>query len=152
MKNHHLPIWTGVLTGLGVIVAAASLLADKQTPPTPAPAPPEQTRLIASLDGQALFHEYCAVCHGDNAKGNGPMARVLKVPPADLTHIAMRNGGKFPFQRVEKIISGESEVNSHGTREMPIWGPIFSQIAWDQDLGKVRIQSLAKYLERIQTN
>src|SRR5215471_17509700 len=143
MRNsHHLPIWTGALTALGVLVAVVSLLADKQTVPGPAPAPPEQTRLIESLDGQALFREYCAACHGETGKGNGPMARVLKVQPADLTHIAMRNSGRFPFQRVEKIISGESEVVAHGTREMPLWGPIFSQIAWDQDLGKVRIQSL----------
>jgi mono/diheme cytochrome c family protein len=143
----YIPARIAISSGL-VVLAAAILTADKQLP-TPAS---EQTRLISSLDGQALYSEYCAVCHGDSGKGDGPMARVLKVQPANLTHIAMRNGGRFPFQRIEKIISGESEVIAHGTREMPLWGPIFSQIAWDQDLGKVRIQSLTKYLERIQTN
>ena len=33
---------------------------------------------------------------------------------------------------------------------MPVWGPIFSQIAWDQDLGQIRVYNLAKYLEKIQ--
>jgi hypothetical protein len=33
---------------------------------------------------------------------------------------------------------------------MPVWGPIFSEVSWDQDLGRVRIYSLAMYLEAIQ--
>jgi hypothetical protein len=78
------------------------------------------------------------------------MARVLKVPPADLTRIAVRNRGVFPFAKVQQVISGETELASHGTREMPLWGSIFSQIAWDQDLGRVRIYNLARYLEKIQ--
>jgi hypothetical protein len=80
------------------------------------------------------------------------MGRNLKVAPPDLTRIAKRSGGTFPRQRVEQILSSETELGAgHGTREMPLWGPIFSQIAWDQDLGRVRIDNLAKYLEQIQT-
>jgi mono/diheme cytochrome c family protein len=114
--------------------------------------PPPETRLIDSLDGYALYQSYCAVCHGKDAKGDGPMARVLKDPPLDLTQIAVRNSGVFPAQKVARIISGESEMTSHGTREMPLWGPIFSQIAWDQDLGRVRVANLTKYIESIQSN
>jgi len=33
---------------------------------------------------------------------------------------------------------------------MPVWGPIFSQIVWDQDLGQIRVYNLAKYLEKMQ--
>jgi mono/diheme cytochrome c family protein len=107
---------------------------------------------IDSLEGRALYHQYCAVCHGNDGKGGGPMAKALKSAPPDLTHIAIRNSGTFPFQRVQRIISGESEVNAHGTREMPLWGPILSQIAWDQDLGRVRIYNLTQFLEKLQTN
>jgi hypothetical protein len=39
----------------------------------------------------------------------------------------------------------------HGTREMPVCGPIFSQVDRDQDLGRVRIDNLARYLESLQT-
>jgi hypothetical protein len=39
----------------------------------------------------------------------------------------------------------------HRTREMPVWGPIFSQVDRDQDLGRVRIDNLARYLESLQT-
>ena len=79
------------------------------------------------------------------------MARALKSPPADLTRIAIRNGGTFPLKKVERIISGDSPLEAgHGTREMPVWGPIFSQIAWDVDLGNIRVANLAKYIESLQ--
>jgi len=54
--------------------------------------------------------------------------------------------------RVRRLISGEEAVGAgHGTREMPVWGPIFSQVGQDQDLGRVRIDNLARYLESLQT-
>ena len=80
------------------------------------------------------------------------MAKSLKTAPADLTRIATRNRGSFPATHVRQLISGEEALAAgHGTREMPIWGPIFSQIGRDQDLGRVRIDNLTRYLERLQT-
>lgn len=115
---------------------------------------PEESRekgLLDSFRGPELYMAYCATCHGKDAKGDGPMAKSLKTPPPDLTRIAERNGGMFPFLRVQRIISGEEQSpTAHGTREMPVWGPLFSVVSWDQDLGRVRIYSLAKYLEQIQ--
>jgi mono/diheme cytochrome c family protein len=109
-------------------------------------------RLIDSLQGPDLYKAYCAVCHGSDAKGNGPLAKWLRTAPADLTRLASRNGGAFPLARVRRVISGAESVSAgHGTREMPVWGPIFSQIDRDQDLGRVRIDNLAQYLESLQT-
>ena len=109
-------------------------------------------RLIDSSQGPDLYKAYCAVCHGSDAKGNGPLAKWLRTAPADLTRIASRNGGSFPLARVQGVISGaESMSAGHGTREMPVWGPIFSQVDRDQDLGRVRIDNLARYLESLQT-
>ncbi len=114
--------------------------------------PSEDIHLIESIKGPALYTAYCAVCHGKDGKGAGPMARSLKVAPSDLTRISVRNGGKFPMARVQRVISGEEPRSAgHGPREMPIWGPVFSQIAWDQDLGRVRVDNLARYLEGLQT-
>jgi len=108
-------------------------------------------RLIDSIQGPNLYKAYCAVCHGANAKGDGPMAASLKTAPSDLTRISARNGGMFPLPKVRLIIAGEDPLAAgHGTRQMPIWGPIFSQVAWDQDLGRVRVDNLAKYLESLQ--
>ena len=116
--------------------------------------PPDQQdpHLINSIRGSNLYAAYCASCHGEDAKGNGPMAAWLKVPPPDLTRIAARNGGEFPLQRIDRIISGEEPLPSgHGTRAMPVWGPVFSQVTRDQDLGRVRIDNLARYLRDIQS-
>lgn len=111
----------------------------------------DTVRLIDSIQGPNLYKAYCAVCHGPNAKGDGPMAMFLKTQPSDLTRISAKNGGTFPLARVRRVISGEEALpGGHGTRMMPIWGPIFSQVAWDQDLGRVRIDNLARYLETLQ--
>ena len=108
-------------------------------------------QLIDSIQGKDLFKAYCASCHGSDAKGKGPMATALKVPPADLTRISIRNRGVFPLMRVQKIIAGEEPPPAgHGSSEMPVWGPIFSQITRDVDLGRVRIDNLTRYLRDIQ--
>jgi mono/diheme cytochrome c family protein len=131
----------------GVLVLAALGYAQKRLPLNPG-----EKYLMDSVHGPELYRDYCSTCHGKDGKGNGPTARWLKVAPPDLTGIAARNGGVFPFLGVQKIISGEERApSSHGTREMPVWGPILSEVSWDQDLGQVRIYNLAKYLEEIQS-
>lgn len=115
------------------------------------PAWPQETKLIDSIRGVDLYKTYCASCHGLDAKGKGPMASALKTPPADLTRIAIRNRGVFPAMHLQKVISGEDQPGSgHGSREMPVWGPIFSKVTRDVDLGRVRIDNLVRYLRDIQ--
>ena len=97
-----------------------------------------------------MYRAYCAPCHGKDGKGNGPVAPALKATVPDLTVIAKNNGGKFPVERVRRIIVGEGMIASHGSREMPVWGPIFSQVEADVDRGPVRVENLVKYLESIQ--
>ena len=107
--------------------------------------------LISSIQGPALFRSYCASCHGADAKGGGPAAASLKIQPSDLTRISARSGGAFPKARVERIISGEEQpASGHGSSQMPVWGPIFSQVDNDRDLGRVRIDNLTRYLIGIQ--
>lgn len=106
--------------------------------------------LILSVQGPDLFRAYCASCHGSDGKGDGPVAPILRTPPSNLTSIAKRNRGVFPAKRLEVIIAADDLIAAHGTREMPIWGPIFHQVEWDQDLGEVRVQNLIKYVESIQ--
>jgi mono/diheme cytochrome c family protein len=104
----------------------------------------------SAISGQELFHEYCAVCHGNDAKGTGPAAAALKTKPADLTLINRKNGGRYPEIRVQRVIQGEDEVMAHGSRDMPVWGQIFRHMSANQDLGAVRIFNLVKYIEQIQ--
>ncbi|MGA7916663.1 MAG: cytochrome c [Candidatus Acidiferrales bacterium] len=111
----------------------------------------KQATLIRSVDGADLYRAYCASCHGKNGKGDGPVAAALKATVPDLTMIAKNDGGKFPTARVRRIIEGQGMIASHGSREMPVWGPIFSQVEADVDRGPVRMENLVKYLESIQT-
>ena len=103
-----------------------------------------------SMAGQDLFREYCAVCHGNDAKGSGPAAAALKTKPADLTLISRKNANKYPEIRVQRVINGEDEMVAHGSRDMPIWGQIFRHMSSNEDLGAVRVYNLVKYVESIQ--
>jgi mono/diheme cytochrome c family protein len=138
MKNDLI----AVIVVAGVLVSCDSGKAQK-LPPSAQP--------VGSLDGSALYKAYCASCHGSDARGGGPMAKSLKVPPPDLTRTYIRNGGTLPLKRISRIISGEEQLPSgHGTREMPVWGPFFSRVDNDEDLGLIRIDALARYLQQIQ--
>lgn len=142
---------TGAALACGVLAACWYGAAQNSPAATGSVPTMEQTRLINSLDGAKLYSAYCAVCHGPVAKGDGPMSKILVVETPDLTRIAKRHGGKFPRAEIAGIISGEISYSSgHGTREMPVWGPIFSQVSWDMDLGRVRTDNLARYLESLQ--
>ena len=139
--------WLALIAIVVVTAFAAQTLSGMRTPK----ANEHDPALIGSIRGDNLYQAYCSSCHGEDGKGNGPMSVWLKVQPSDLTRIAARNGGKFPLERVDRIISGEEATPSgHGTRAMPIWGPVFSQVTRDQDLGRVRIDNLARYLRDIQ--
>jgi mono/diheme cytochrome c family protein len=72
--------------------------------------------------GKAEYHSSCAPCHGSDGKGTGPVSAGLKVPPPDLTVLAKKNNGVFPFNSVSEIIDGRKTIIAHGTRDMPIWG------------------------------
>jgi len=132
---------------LAGLCAAASMSADDKASPTPkAPKAP----LISSLKGADIFLAYCASCHGSDATGNGPVAPALNTKVPDLTTIAQRNSGVFPSRRVQKIIAGDQAVIAHGSREMPVWGPIFHQVEEDRDYGEVRLQNVTDYLQSLQ--
>ncbi len=136
----------------GFVLAAAFLGWNSVGAQTQKAGGPEDVKLISSIQGAALYKAYCASCHGVDAKGNGPMAESLKVPSSDLTRISARNAGIFPLMQIERIIQGEGQLQrSHGPREMPVWGPIFSRVEDDRDIGLVRIDNLARYLRDLQT-
>ena len=100
--------------------------------------------------GKVTYRVYCQSCHGAGGKGDGKLAEMMKVMPADLTQLSKKNGGTFPAERVRKAIDGREEVLAHGSREMPIWGQVFVDNASNEEDTKVKIQHLVAYLESIQ--
>lgn len=101
-----------------------------------------------NAEGRKLFMQYCATCHGTEAKGDGPTAKVLKKAPADLTKIE-KIDGKFPKIRVQRIISGDDMPDSHGSRDMPVWGSVLRQKV-GHGFAQLEIYNLTNYLESIQ--
>ena len=110
----------------------------------------------ALTDGEELYLELCAVCHGIGGMGDGPAASALKMAVPELTGLAAKNDGQFPRQEVEDSITGKSRVVSHGTSDMPIWGDAFEGVRLDwkpfrrQALARQRIYNLTEYLSTIQ--
>ncbi|MGD0824348.1 MAG: c-type cytochrome [Terriglobales bacterium] len=111
-----------------------------------------QQQAIRPVEGASIFRSYCASCHGLGARGKGPVAQALKREVPDLTRLALRNGGAFPGIHVRTIImfGGDELLSAHGSKVMPIWGSIFHEIEFDQDLGNVRLENVTQYLESIQ--
>ncbi|MEW6322369.1 MAG: cytochrome c [Acidobacteriota bacterium] len=105
-----------------------------------------------TFDGGDQFRTYCAVCHGDDLKGTGPLASSMRTRPADLTAIAKANGGTFPADQVYRTIDGRNPVKGHGGPDMPVWGDAFGKSAADStpDAVKARIEALVRYIERMQ--
>ncbi len=117
---------------------------------------PVDFQKLMTTDGEALYGEFCAVCHGATGTGGGPAAVALAIAVPDLAALTAAAGGEFPAERVEQAITGDAEMAAHGSRKMPIWGQAFSEArpSWGQAPGKefaqLRIQNLVKYIETLQ--
>ena len=90
---------------------------------------PAQPETAAAQKGAVVYVRYCVSCHGKSARGDGPLAADLRVAVPDLTTLAARNGGRFPQQRVERIVGSGEPLRGHGTPDMPAWGDAFKKTA-----------------------
>lgn len=102
-----------------------------------------------AASGQQMFDSYCAVCHGKGGTGNGPAAAALKIPPANLTLLAQKNGGTFPAEHVTGILQGAA-FPAHGSKDMPIWGPVLSSVSNGPQESRLRVYNLMEYVKSLQ--
>jgi len=109
--------------------------------------------------GKRLYIKYCASCHGRDGKGNGPMASTLTTKPPDLTLLAKKQGGKFPYMDVLDILDGSQPFPAHGNSELPAWGETFqsddpgsSGGAMEQAAVRGRLMLVTDYLRSIQVH
>jgi mono/diheme cytochrome c family protein len=102
--------------------------------------------------GSSIFRTYCASCHGETGRGDGPLAQSLRRPPPDLTGIAARHQGVFPAEKVYRIIDGRERVPGHGGPDMPVWGDAFmrSGEATTRESVNTKIRRLVEFLDSIQ--
>jgi mono/diheme cytochrome c family protein len=129
-------------------VAATALLAA-----TPARAGDAAAKFDAAAAGMGgvIYERYCGACHGTSGEGDGALAKDLRVPPTDLTLLAKKKGGVFPYVDVVRSIDGRRSARAHGTPDMPVWGEVLQKSggtdAPDVDTAVARI---AHYIWSIQ--
>jgi mono/diheme cytochrome c family protein len=104
-------------------------------------------------NGKQMYKSYCASCHGEYGKGNGPVAPALKQQPTDLSSLSKNNGGKFPSEHVAAVLEFGADTLAHGNSSMPVWGPVLSKLdssSTQRDMMELRISNLSRYIESLQ--
>jgi len=108
---------------------------------------------VRAPSGAETFATHCASCHGPRAEGDGPVAATLNVNVPNLRTLSQRNHGQFPTDAVASYIDGRNFPAAHGTRNMPVWGPVFDttgRLIAGGESSAQRIQSVIAYLREIQ--
>jgi len=107
--------------------------------------------------GAQLYGDYCAACHGADARGSGPVASGVGVPVPDLTTLSARNGGVFPLVRVMSKVDGYARGESPGRAVMPELGHLLDGPLVRVDTGDGRMTptpakliAIAEYIEGVQ--
>ncbi len=137
------------LAGLAAVVVAGVAYANQLTaktviiPVSKAPA----------NNGKQMYVNYCAPCHGVDGKGNGPVAAALKTQPTNLAVLSRNHGGKFPSTHIASVLQFGTAHPSHGSAEMPLWGPALGSgdsAPSENDVRALRISNLSRYLQTLQ--
>jgi mono/diheme cytochrome c family protein len=104
-------------------------------------------------DGHRYFVRYCASCHGTDGLGDGPVAKSLATPPANLRKLGDKYGMPLPAHRIAEIIDGRDTARAHGSHEMPVWGEKLYELGHGEKgetgIGDV-IAKIIAYLNTIQ--
>jgi mono/diheme cytochrome c family protein len=133
---------------LFIVMVAASAVAQTAKKPQVQTVPAKYT---SPASGQEMYDAYCASCHGSKGMGNGPAAPAMKAPVPDLTTLAKSHNGEFPALMVTQAIAGDTKVAAHGSKDMPVWGPVFSHLAQQRN-GEIqqRLHNLTAYVGSLQ--
>ncbi len=132
----RVPFAATVLCGVSISVAAFGL----GTPVAPT--------VIAQ--GSAIFHDHCAVCHGERGRGDGPAAGALTPRPTNLASLTKRTG-TFPAAHITAVLKGTDPILAHGGPTMMMWGAIFLANAnGDRAQADVRIGEVVAFIQSIQ--
>ena len=137
------------LAGLAAVVVAGVAYANQSTAKTVI-IPVSKAPLN---NGKQMYVNYCAPCHGVEGKGNGPAAAALKKQPTDLAVLSRNHGGKFPSTHIMSVLEFGAANSSHGTAEMPVWGPMLGKMDTtiaEPNVRVLRISNLSQYVQSLQ--
>lgn len=152
------------IVAFAIVLVAATMMTwapgasaqDEDYLATPTPAPWQSPSASTIAQGKADFNKHCAPCHSESGKGNGPELKVIPgIKPKDLTTIAARNGGVFPYRQVEDTIDGRKIIPGHKRFDMPFWGVNFQQQGQEftpasEAQARNRIDAIVDYVATLQ--
>ena len=101
-----------------------------------------------AYEGRKLYVSYCQLCHGTDGKGGGPLAKVMKISPADLTTTVRSRSDTI----LTRIITGEGRQTITGrdrhnllSESMPEWKDVFTASQVKALIAYLRFLSRAKH-------
>ena len=101
-----------------------------------------------AYEGRRLYVSYCQLCHGTGGKGDGPLAKVMKISPADLTTTVRSRSDTI----LTKIITGEGRQTITGrdrhnllSDAMPEWKDVFNESQITALIAYLRFLSRTKH-------
>lgn len=133
---------------LFLLIVAVAVVAQTAAKPQVQTVPAKPT---SPSSGQEMYNSYCASCHGLTGKGDGPAAPAMKAGVPDITTLSKSHGGTYPAFHVKQTVVGDTKMAAHGSKEMPVWGPVFARMS-QQSTGEIelRLHNLTTYIESLQ--
>lgn len=122
MLRNRLAACLGIIAAVLLPAVTVARAEEPRTPPSPADSPTEGV-----AEGQSLFNQYCAHCHGPNA--------VQGERPRDLRRLKLRYGDNWRERFLATVDQGRPE------RGMPSWKGTLS----DQTIATISV-----FLEHVQ--
>ena len=91
---------------------------------------PEDVKPPDAYEGRRLYVSYCQLCHGTSGRGDGPLAKAMKITPSDLNTTVRSRSDTI----LTKIITGEGRQTITGrdrhnllSDAMPEWKDVFNE-------------------------
>jgi cytochrome c oxidase cbb3-type subunit 3 len=94
------------------------------------PMPHAGDRPAGKVDGAAIYHSYCSVCHGDAGDGKTSARTALVPPPADFTNLHLR--AKLTREYMAAIVRGGK--------------PGTAMVGWGTRLNAAQIDAVVDYV------
>lgn len=94
----------------------------------------------AAYEGRKLYVSYCLLCHGVDAKGAGPLAKAMKIDPADLTTTVRSRSDTI----LTKIITGKGRQTITGRDRHNLLNEAMPE--WSSVLDDSQVKALIAYL------
>jgi mono/diheme cytochrome c family protein len=112
---------------------------------------PQQPPRADYSSGAYLYRAFCATCHGETGKGDGPVADIAGRRPADLTLLSRNHGGKYPRDHVLNVLENVKPLTGHEPPAMPNWRNLLRTTeGGDARVARTRLVALADHVGTLQ--